>query len=73
MRRLTQPEAIVQLEWLADQPEDEPTTGYSPANWQAETWVLHSMYEHPDLHGLGTHDDVRRRALEGGEATPDIV
>lgn len=73
MRRLTQPEAIVQLEWLADQPEDERMTGYSPAGWKAETWVLHSMYENPDLHGLGTHDDVRRRALEGGEATPDIV
>lgn len=73
MRRLTQPEAAVQLEWLADQPEDERTTGYSPAGWKAETWVLHSMYENPDLHGLGTHDDVRRRALEDGEAAPDIV
>lgn len=73
MRRLTQPEAAAQLEWLAAQPEDERTTGYSPAGWEAETWLLHSMYENPDLHGLGTHDDVRRRALEDGEATPDIV
>jgi len=44
--------------------------GYDAAGWPASTWVLHAMYENPDLRGFGTHDDLQRRRLESGDAAP---
>jgi hypothetical protein len=71
MKRVGDPSA--EMRWLADRPPEEATTGYDPAGWPASTWVLHAMYENPDLVGFGTHDDLHRRRLESGDVGPVII
>lgn len=62
-----------ELLWLRERPTIEAVTGFAPEGWEAETWVLHAMYENPQLAGLGTHDDLHRRRLGAGEAAPLII
>lgn len=71
MRRVADPAA--ELAWFADSPPEDAVTGYDATGWPASTWVLHSMYENPDLQGLGTHDDLHRWRLETGETAPQII
>jgi len=59
--------------WLRDRPSEEPITGFDAGGWAASTWVLHAMYENPDLVGLGTHDDLHRRRLDSGDVAPLII
>jgi hypothetical protein len=65
------------VEWLA--PVDRRgaevgnTTGYFADLWPAEGWVLHAMYENPDLPADLTHDDVHRLELETGVSEPAVV
>lgn len=61
------------MDWLRDRPSEEATTGFDAGGWEASTWVLHAMYENPDLVGLGTHDDLHRRRLDSGDVAPLII
>jgi len=71
MQRVMDPSGA--MEWLAGRPAQEALTGYEMPGWPASAWVLHAMYENPDLRGLGTHDDVHRRRVEFGAVAPLII
>src|SRR4051794_21396973 len=58
------------LAWLDTRPRHEAITGFNATGWPASTWILHAMYENPDLTGLGTYDDVHRRRLAAGDVAP---
>jgi hypothetical protein len=68
MRRIA---ATAALEWLRALAPDG--VGFDPTGWEAETWVLHAMYERTDLPGGLTHDDVRRIEVAAGVEEPVIV
>ncbi len=71
MKRLS--ETAERMDWLKDRPSEEAVTGFDADGWPATTWVLHAMYENPDLARLGTHDDVHRRRLDRGDVAPLII
>jgi len=62
-----------EIKWLSQDDEDGPVTGFSPSGWEAQTWVLHAMYEDPELHVGWSHDEFRRKAVEAGEIEPTYV
>jgi hypothetical protein len=63
--------AAVALEWLRVLPPRG--VGFDPTGWEAETWILHAMYERADLPGGLTHDDVRRIEVAAGAQEPVVV
>lgn len=71
MQRVSDPSP--ELVWLADLPSEQAVTGYDAVGWPASTWVLHAMYENPDLGDFGTHDDLHQRRLESGDVAPLII
>ena len=71
MKRVSDPAG--EMRWFADRPSDEAVTGYDAAGWSASTWVLHAIFENPDLAGFGTHDDLHCRRLESADAVPVII
>lgn len=74
MRRVESREAV---EWLApvalNGAELGELTGYFADLWPAEGWVLHAMYENPDLPADLTHDDMYRMELASGTREPLVV
>jgi hypothetical protein len=71
MRRVSDP--LGAMDWLSNRPEHERFTGYDAGGWEASTWVLHAMYQNPDLSDLGTHDDLHQRRLQSGDLAPLII
>lgn len=47
--------------------------GFEPEGWDDRTWILHAMYEIPELPAGYTHDDSYRAELAAGEREPSIV
>jgi len=45
-------------------------TGYELAGWDASVWILHAMYEHPEIPGGLSHDDVDRMERSAGLGEP---
>ena len=71
MQRVSDPST--ELAWLAGLPSEQAVTGYDAVGWPTSIWVLHAMYENPDLRKFGTHDDHHRRRLESGDVAPLII
>ncbi len=72
MMRVTEPDEP--LRWLVETgTESQSVTGYDAEGWEHSTWVLHALYENPELVGLGSHDDVEKMLLAAGDVEPVIV
>lgn len=72
MSRVEDPEQW--LAWLHERcPRDEAMTGYDPAGWEADTWVLHAAYERPDIAYTGTHDELEKAAVAAGLREPTVI
>lgn len=71
MNRIPEPDA--ELSWLNPWAGPESYTGYDAGGWEASTWILHAMYENPDLPADVTHDEAHRARLAAGLAEPTIV
>jgi hypothetical protein len=63
--------ATAALDWLRGLPPRG--VGFDPTGWEAETWILHAMYERADVPGGLTHDDVRRIEVAAGTQEPVII
>ncbi|MBN1174659.1 MAG: hypothetical protein JXA67_21025 [Micromonosporaceae bacterium] len=62
-----------ELAWLAGRPAEEGLTGYDPDGWEESTWVLHAMYEHPELPDTVSHHQALKARLDAGVQQPLIV
>jgi hypothetical protein len=65
-------DADPELAWL-DGRTDDGMTGFDADGWEASTWVLHSMYENPNLPSAVSHHDRRQQAITQGIIEPLIV
>ena len=48
-------------------------TGYDVDGWEDSTWILHAMYELPELSTDYTHDDSHKAELATGAAAPGLL
>lgn len=71
MHTVTDPQAG--LAWLADRPRQEALTGYDAQGWEASTWVLHAMYENPNMPADATYQQARQARLRDGTEQPLII
>jgi hypothetical protein len=51
----------------------EALTGYDPDGWDESIWLLHTMFEHPDLPDTTSHHQARAASLETGEEQSLII
>lgn len=73
MQRVDDPGSVIA--WLNTGPErrEEWVTGFEVDDWPASTWVLHAMYENPDLVALGSHEDLHQRWVDVPHGEPGVV
>jgi hypothetical protein len=62
-----------QMSWLVEHDDGHWSHGYDASGWDASVWILHAMYEHPELPGGLSHDDVRRIELGAGTVERHVV
>jgi|SRR5690625_1756894 len=79
MRLLDRAQTGERLRWLNDHwstvyAARSGATGYDPdAGWAAAAWVLHAMYERPDLAPGLSHHEVHQQAIAAGLREPAMV
>lgn len=60
-----------ELGWLRERSEGPETgTGFDATGWPASVWVLNTMYEHAELDGSRTYDELEKEALRLGNLRP---
>lgn len=48
-------------------------TGFDPDGCPANAWLLHAMYQNQALASSGTHQDLRRFAIDRDAVEPVII
>ncbi len=63
-----------EIGWIDEtRPEIERWTGYDMVGWPAAVWLLHAMYENPDVSAEVSHDERHRWRVEQGAEPPVVV
>ncbi len=80
VRRIDGIEAADRMRWLAGDSwpavygSAHGATGYDPTDmWAAAVWVLHAMYEQPEIEPGLTHHELHQQAIAAGLREPTVV
>jgi hypothetical protein len=71
VRRVNDPRL---LDWLEEQAADgDAATGYDLRGWEANTWILHAMYETEHVPDGITYDDLDRADRAANPLPPTLI